>query len=183
MKKLFIFLLIPFCVEGQDSTTYRYSAEEGWIKTTYSKWWELKPNGDTTYYTEETEITHQDNPYIKTDTTVLVVKSPSIPRVWVKPTYVQTNTNRAIFLTKYNSNTHNVYDTTIQYKSKWHIPKTKKVIKPKKEDVVNVIFYKNYLFIVNGTHVVEAPSKKKALRKLGLKWGKIIHLTDNSIIR
>lgn len=189
MKHILFISLLIFTIgaKGQFNSKkyFKYNEVDGWIKITETNWFTVAQNGDTTFYSQTTEETNQENPnekpkyvfdglgnIVKPDTVVKIVMVP----VKSKPATYLLSTDSFVSIT---SNTQ--YDTLVyekvKTKYKYRNRKSKKhyAAKPKKEKYVpvNYLTYKKSLWLIsasfagiNFSKVVEADSAAKAKVKL-----------------
>ncbi len=201
MRKLilasFVSFISQFAYAQHSDTTFKYSEEEGWVRIIESAGFTLNSNGDTTFWTEKKEDTHQDYPVIK-DTVTIKANYDWVSTTVAYQPYHNSVDTVSFYYTKDRIVTKNKYKTRwkkskakVIYKNntRWKKAKQKKIRQVNEVTFTPIksITYKKRLWCVlsknKNVYVVEANSMKGAIKKVGSSALLATQFSNLSIIR
>lgn len=194
MKLITILLMMLLSVncnaQFTHKTSYTHNFIDGWIRHVEASWYTIDQRGDTTFYTEVSEDTQQDDPnekpkyefngagqIVKHDTikiipNLLVTRSISVSISEDSATVYGSN-DWKIPAVKYikGANGKTKYKYRDRYKYRYRKNPVAKVIKPPKPkpvETINILEYKKRLWIIvthEGVVAIDSNTKKYAITK------------------
>lgn len=172
-----IFIIFHLFAKAQSKTYYKHNEVDGWIKCTESYWFTVDQKGDTTFCSQITEDTNQDNPNEKPKYVIngagWIVKPDTVKKTESKTeskpvasyavqtvVNVQTNidTIKSIIQSFYDGEDSEIkyitkYRNNTKYKyrdryKKSRIVKKPKPVKEKPLPTINILKYSNKLWLI-----------------------------------